>query len=97
MSPLQIELTWIVASYWNLGMRIQVLSIAILEGPCFCFFREVLVLVSQADYQREQKKQEIEKTSGMDIFDLHAFEAGLLAAQIALDFLTFVYSFRMAR
>ncbi|CAL1134818.1 unnamed protein product [Cladocopium goreaui] len=27
-----------------------------------------------ADYQREQQKQEIEKASGMDIFDLHAFE-----------------------
>lgn len=107
LSPhLQIELTWIEASYWNLGMRMRVLPMAILEGALLLFLREVLhqflrsqheveVLVSQADYQREQQKQEIEKASGMDIFDLHAFEAGLLA-HIALDFLTFAYP-RVAR
>jgi hypothetical protein len=87
-------------------MTMRVLLMAILEGALLLFLREVLhqflrsqheveVLVSQADYQREQQKQEIEKASGMDIFDLHAFEAGLLA-QIALDFLTFAYP-RVAR
>ena len=35
------------------------------------------VTVVEEKYQREQQKAEIEKASGMDIFDLHAFEAGI--------------------
>mmetsp|Transcript_123794 Transcript_123794/g.174527 ORF Transcript_123794/g.174527 Transcript_123794/m.174527 type:complete len:209 (+) Transcript_123794:30-656(+) len=36
-------------------------------------------------YQREQQKAEIEKASGMDIFDLHAFEAKVRSKGKGID------------
>ena len=57
LSPhLQIEVTWIEASYWNLGMRMRVLPMAILEGALLLFLREVLhqFLRSQHEVEVQQ-------------------------------------------